>query len=547
MATLWSDQQKRRGDKLILGWFRPRACWKKYRKGATKYFHQPNSKAGYEAALLEFQAWCRQQDGLEPWVAEYRHHQELFQRCLGWYDRFGVPDGESGVQEQLAAFVKRIEVALAEPTSLGCLGFLMPDGRNRDEKAIIIELSSTDYKWADDHYLTYSEAVRMGQRGFGCLGYELPAKWKERLRHLEFLGDASSKKPQTVGYWIARYLDFKADQARGGELAPKTLKDRGQKLGIFESWIKPGTHVATINQATVRDFYRHLLRQKYEKVTKEDYFSAFRMWTKWAWRHEACELDNLPKNLDDRELRFTSHTDSTGRKRTRTEQLWTPAEIKKALKLPQPWRCWLVLMANCGFTQADLNELRHDELRLREGRIVRQRTKTRRCPDPPIVSYKLWDTTIKLLKPQISDDPVYVLRTKRGARLLKRQIDEEGKVKIHDNVSRCWQKVRKRNGLDGKVLKFLRKTGSTKIRRNPDHKTMDALYLGESWKNIPDRHYNAFDGEPYPPLDEAIQWLGEELKLTGTRSRSRTKTRVRRPQQQRVRRRTAVPSTGKPF
>ena len=421
----------------------------------------------------------------------------------------------------------------------------MPDGRNRDEKAIIIELSSFDYGWADEHYLTYPEAVRMGQRGFGCLGYELPAKWKERLRHLEFLGDASSKKPQTVGYWIARYLDFKADQARGGELAPKTLKDRGQKLGIFESWIKAGTHVATINEATVRDFYRHLLRQKYEKVTKEDYFSAFRMWTKWAWRHEACELDNLPKNLDDRELRFTSHTDSTGRKRTRTEQLWTPAEIKKALKLPQPWRCWLVLMANCGFTQADLNELRHDELRLREGRIVRQRTKTRRCPDPPIVSYKLWDTTIKLLKPQISDDPVYVLRTKRGARLLKQQIDEEGKVKIHDNVSRCWQKVRKRCGLDDKILKFLRKTGSTRIRRNTDHKTMDALYLGESWKNIPDRHYNAFNGEPYLPLDDAIQWLGEELKLTGTRSKARSRTR--RPQQQRVRRRTVVPSTGKRF
>ena len=28
---------------------------------------------------------------------------------------------------------------------------------------------------------------------------------------------------------------------------------------------------------------------------------------------------------------------------------------------------------------------------------------------------------------------------------------------------------------------------------------VDARYLGESWKNIPDRHYNASDGEPYPP------------------------------------------------
>jgi hypothetical protein len=67
---------------------------------------------------------------------------------------------------------------------------------------------------------------------------------------------------------------------------------------------------------------------------------------------------------------------------------------------------------------------------------------------------------------------------------------------------------------------------------------VDALYLGESWKNIPDRRYNAFDDEPYHPLDEAIQWLGEELSLTGTRLKSRNRTR--RPPHQRVRRRTVV-------
>ena len=538
MPSLWSERQKKHGVKLVLGWFKPRNCWKKYRNGVTRYFQHPNSKAGYEAALLEFQSWCRQQDGLQPWVPEYRHHRSLLQQSMDWWERFGVPEDEDGHHDEVARLLERIEVALEDPDNLKPLPLLLPtvEVSDADTKALsaternrmqFLEEFTGRTLWQIDgrevwgylegsfaEYCELTIAEKMKERGFGRLGYQLPEKWKERLRQLQQLGDASKKRPQTVAYWIARYTDFKADQARGNELGPTTLRDRKQKLRVFETWIKPGTHVSTINESTVRDYYRHQLRQTYEKITKGGYFSAFRMWMKWAWRQEECELENLPRNLDDRELRFSSHIDKTGRKRTRTEQLWTPDEVTKMLTLPEPWPCWLVLMLNCGFTQADLNQLRHDELRMNEGRIVRQRTKTRRCPDPPIVSYRLWDKSIELLQLQISDHPDFVLQTTRGTRLIKSEVDDEGNVKGHDNVSRHWQSVRKKSGLAGKQLKILRKTGSTTIRRNPEYCTMDALYLGESWKNIPDRHYNAHDGEPYPPLDEAIQWLGEEFKLT---------------------------------
>ena len=37
------------------------------------------------------------------------------------------------------------------------------------------------------------------------------------------------------------------------------------------------------------------------------------------------------------------------------------------------------------------------------------------------------------------------------------------------------------------------------------------FYLGHSRESVADKFYNAFDGEPYEPLDEAIKWLGTEF------------------------------------
>ena len=68
--------------------------------------------------------------------------------------------------------------------------------------------------------------------------------------------------------------------------------------------------------------------------------------------------------------------------------------------------------------------------------------------------------------------------------------------------------------LPDKQLKYLRKTGSSKLRSDRRFFSLDSLYLGHSWVTIADKHYNTFDGQPYPPLDEAIDWLGAEFGIT---------------------------------
>ena len=53
MAKGWHQKQKERGDRLILSWFEPRKCWKKYKDGKTKYFHHPDSAAGPRRGAIE--------------------------------------------------------------------------------------------------------------------------------------------------------------------------------------------------------------------------------------------------------------------------------------------------------------------------------------------------------------------------------------------------------------------------------------------------------------------------------------------------------------
>ena len=66
---------------------------------------------------------------------------------------------------------------------------------------------------------------------------------------------------------------------------------------------------------------------------------------------------------------------------------------------------FLLLQLNCGFTNVDVGTLVKSEIRLKDGRIVRQRTKTRRHPNPPVVNYKLWSRTAQLLRTTFEQRP----------------------------------------------------------------------------------------------------------------------------------------------
>ena len=192
-------------------------------------------------------------------------------------------------------------------------------------------------------------------------------------------------------------------------------------------------------------------------------------------------MENLPKNIDSREFVFLTHLDETGvAKKTRTELLWTPDEFHRTLEIvPEDFQLYLLLMLNCGFTSIDVGTLLKSEVRLDEGRIVRQRTKTRRHEHPPVVSYKLWPRTARLLRSHLSSDPVLALTNRAGGPLcVSKLVVENGKTretvwcsllrryvnlkKAEVEIARQAEKDREKPKLPDKQLKYLRKTGSVK-------------------------------------------------------------------------------------
>jgi integrase len=85
----------------------------------------------------------------------------------------------------------------------------------------------------------------------------------------------------------------------------------------------------------------------------------------------------------------------------------------------------LLLMLNCGFYQGDISDLRHDEVDLVSGYITRQRSKTRQHHGDkvPVVRYKLWSTTLELLRQHASPHPVLALITRQGKPWVEEKVE----------------------------------------------------------------------------------------------------------------------------
>lgn len=172
MPDLWHKRQKARGSRLVLSWFPPRQCWKKYRNGKTKYFKHPNSAEGYEAAVVEYHAWLHQQKQTRPNAAEYEHHIRLLQQCSGWYDRFGVPEDEEDMSAILTELLDRMESAFENEEPLPRVESWLPDGVTLAEKQFI-------FTFCDEGILGPDEVSNVFNERFGSVGWSPTGDWKD--------------------------------------------------------------------------------------------------------------------------------------------------------------------------------------------------------------------------------------------------------------------------------------------------------------------------------------------------------------------------------
>jgi hypothetical protein len=162
------------------------------------------------------------------------------------------------VRAEVTTLVADLETKFAGEEPLPPVADCLPDGVTESEKKLLLTFCGDGIVGPDD---VIQNDIRTFDKRFGALGWSPPAVWQERFRQLSALAFHQKKLPQTVEFQVERFLAFKETQVRGGVLKPRTWGTLKERLPVFVNWIKPGTHVATINGTTITEFYKWLWLQ----------------------------------------------------------------------------------------------------------------------------------------------------------------------------------------------------------------------------------------------------------------------------------------------
>jgi integrase len=328
--------------------------------------------------------------------------------------------------------------------------------------------------------------------------------WGERIEspHSFQRWTGTADPDRTIGANLDKFLAMKKGKAEAGQESPGWFNVLSQRLEYFRTFAG-GTPVDQLNR-TLAGFHGHLLQRVARKEIRPAFacgiLTSVKTFVRWLDQQEV--IDRLPRNLHS--LRITAPPQEV--------QVFAVEEIETLLanSLPRT-RLFFMLMINCGFTQQDVSDLRHDEVDWVSGRIVRKRSKTRTEGNVPVVNYPLWGETFALLKASRSVDPVRVLVTEAGTPLRQRAFRADGKTQNNDMIDSAYTRVCRKLKIDHpKPLKLLRKTGASTLETHPDFGRYAQRYLGHAPTSVADKHYVRPSQEQF---DAAVRWLGDQFGI----------------------------------
>lgn len=316
------------------------------------------------------------------------------------------------------------------------------------------------------------------------------AVWEDRIDRGKV---AAEPDDRSVGGQVDRYLALEYRRHQSGDLSAGEFDVARRSLHAFRDWLGAGARLDTIDVDRWEDWWGHLLGLPLSREVKLKRWRFSRQFVNWLADRN---LIAMPTNLLSRRFKFGG-TQSTIR--TVPE-----AEVRAAVHAANPpLNIALLLMANCGFTQVDVANLRQGHLDWTRGRLTHRRSKTARYATVPVVVYPLWPETLELLRPYRREGDDLVFRTRQGHPLVHDRVSAEGRRGKSDALRLSWERHRKRTGAHWQ-LKWIRKTSATLIKGHPVYGRVYEYFLGHAPESVAERHYAA----PSPELLlEAVTWL----------------------------------------
>lgn len=278
-------------------------------------------------------------------------------------------------------------------------------------------------------------------------------------------------------------------------------------VGNFKDFVGEGKDINSVNSLLWEEWFNNLngyyCEGKYSWSNVKKMYSLPKKFLKWSYEHSF--LKDLPRNIDSTDFKFRLPED-------KEPPTFTNEEIRTLLAIADDrMRLNLLLMLNCGMTQKDVSDLRIDQCDLVVGRISRVRSKMIHQRGR-MVSYKLWDETLELLKKYICQHGVLALRTATGVPWVEPKIkNDDSPVMRGDKMAASFGYLRRKNKFvgEGKSLKIFRKTSATRLG-NSEYRDVAELFLGHKEQKVSGVHYIATEKGITDRLDRAVDWLHEQ-------------------------------------
>lgn len=481
--------------------------WRKKYLGKSYYFAFGTAKSDKEGYRLALEAWKRKKEQLDEEEAlRPRLHQADYEAAIQEWTLVLQWSRENDDQQHAGLALQKVEVlkqrlADPQPPPLGhddrIWGRFTLPKKFLDSVTAILDLPRPT-PGAVGNYLPSQRLIESMDGSPGRIATEI---WKDRLAVQR---RKSQEVHDTVGANIDTFLTAERGRVTAGEISAGRYDPLRTHLEHFRAWLGADLPLSSITSKILLDYHAVLLQgtagteKKWSADYAKDRMNAVKQFVRWLWRIEA--IQELPRVLLDRKALRIS-------KKVGTPPVFTIVEVKKLLGSATPRsKLYLLLMLNTGMTQKDISDLRQSEVDWKSGKITRRRSKTAKHDTVPVVSYKLWGETFRLLKQERSNDAEVVLTNTGGGRLKVEELDGQGKLRKIDNVSTAFNRL-KRAAKISMPLKAFRKTSATLLRGEKGFNGVEDLFLGHAPRTMSDRHYAQV---PQALLDEAVAWLGKQ-------------------------------------
>jgi integrase len=453
--------------KTKLTWDKAGLRWKKIHKGRRWYGKRGGKKSddeAYRQALADFEQW---RGGVD--LQLVKPNAEQYEQAISIRDemvRICLLEGETEDHERLAkeiAWLKK-NYARTNPPKLTWDSPVVPDPLSNASVPERI-------KWYDR-----IDALR------------LQDKWIQ-----------PAEKDKTLSKNIEKFNSSRKSRVEAGQLAAKSYHSCAERLKAFLDFVGD-MPIDRFNGVHLSAYFDHLMKmvkeKKYSVATAKGYFVAVKSFVNWLYDEEI--IDTIPRIM--RKLSFKLET-----KAVKTLSI---QEVKQLLAAAKgKIRLYILLMLNCGFTQIDIGELSSEEIK--NGRIIRKRSKTKAKENVPLVNYLLWKETASLLEQYRQKQGDRALLNARGKPV--RELSLKGdKLHTNDSVRNSLVVLCNKANIPCPPPKLFRKTSASLLYNNPAYRSLHQLFLGHSANSVAEKNYLKPDDTI---LDEAIRFLGEQYGI----------------------------------